>query len=167
MQLASQLPIFKMGRPWGASEVLSASEALWGPPAGCRGEMTALCIPLWEPVGYPSDSLPRVVPGDTQIRCQNPIGCAILISRVPCSNKFKSSSIYKFHPVAKWIKALVAFESLYLGDDLLCLNFHTVSIGGNGLLGRVNISAVWKYAPSSPEHVPESSDAAWNLLLLN
>ena len=84
------------------------------PLAVWRGEMTL-------PIGYA-----RVIQSDTQIRSQNPIGFAFLISRVLCSNKFKSSSIYKFHPWSKvnqstcgiWI--LVPWEWFIVFEFSLC-----------------------------------------------
>lgn len=76
--------------------------SLWDPPAGHRGEMTlCLLLPHFGTLLVLPATLPRVISSDTQMRSRNPIGFAFLISRVLCSNKFKSSSIYKFHPWSK------------------------------------------------------------------
>lgn len=151
---------FKRGwQFWGSLWDPSESDSLWGPPAGCRGEMT---LPRWL-----CQWLTAKGNTEWQTRSQNPIGSAFSFPECYVLTNLKVLQFINSTLEAKWIKALVAFESQYLENDLLCLNFHCVSTGGNSLLGRVNISSVWKYAPSSPEYVPRSSNVVWQLLLLH
>lgn len=74
------------------------SEVCMSLRAPCRlwDEATAPYIILWQPIGHASDWQPRLMQNDTQIRSQDPIGLAFLISRRLCSPQFKSFSIYKF-----------------------------------------------------------------------
>lgn len=96
------------------------------PSADQRGEMTASVITLWGPISYSRHSLPRLMQSDIQIRFQNLVGFAFLISKVLCSNKFKSSSIYKSYPWNKvnestsgiWIS--VPWEWFIVFESLLC-----------------------------------------------
>lgn len=104
--------------------------------APCRlwDEVTAPYIILWQPIGHASDGLPRLMQNDTQIRSQDPIGLAFFSFPEYCA--LPNSKVFQFinfAPEAEWIKALVAFESLLPGNDLLCVSFHCASIGGNRL----------------------------------
>ena len=87
--------LFKRGRQfWGPLWDPSESDSLWGPPAGCRGEMTLphwIC--QWLTAKGNTEWQTNKIPESNWL--------CFLISRVLCSNKFKSSSIYKFHPWSK------------------------------------------------------------------